>query len=154
SCADANYTVRLNTGLQDPVLGMSPIQFALEGLRHQLSQGAGSWSVEPGDRFTYYKLVDSVLPKGTGGHEKDFSDDLNVTLPGLVDRLGAEEAKVPFLRPELQKLQGNVEKAKKFAESDPPQAGKLLLAGLNAVENLISQVLQVRTLSPGAQKEL
>jgi len=154
SCADVNYTVRLNTGVQDPLLGMSPIQFALEGLRHQLSQGAGGWTVEPGDRFTYYKLVDSVLPKGIGGHEKDFSDDLNTTLPGLAERLGTEEAKVPFLRPELEKLQSDVEEAKKAAESDPAQTAKPLLAGVNAVGNLISQVLQVKTLSAGAQREL
>ena len=57
-----NYTIRLNTGHVNPLLGMSYIQFAMEGLRHQLSQGAGGWTVDPGDRYTYYKLVDSVLP--------------------------------------------------------------------------------------------
>ena len=63
TCPAENYTIRLNTGQVNPVLGMSYIQFAMEGLRHQLSQGAGGWSVEPGDRYTYYKLVDSVLPR-------------------------------------------------------------------------------------------
>jgi len=154
SCADPNYTIRLNTGVQDPVLGMSPIQFALEGLRHQLSQGAGAWTVEPGDRFTYYKLVDSILPKGTSGHEEDFSDDLNTTLPGLAERLGAEQSKVPFLKTELEKLQSYVQDAKKAADADPSQAAKPLLAGVNTAGNLISQILQVKTLSPAAQKEL
>lgn len=154
SCADENYTVRLNTGMKDPLLGMSPIQFALEGLRHQLSQGAGSWSVEPGDRFTYYKLVDSVLPKGTGKHEKDFSDGLDTTLPGLAARLGTEEAKVPFLRPELSKLQDEVDTAKKVAEGDPSQSVKPLLAGLNSVRSLIIQVIQTKGISINVQKEL
>src|SRR5436189_3826882 len=77
TCPAENYTVRLNTGATDPVLGMSYIQFAMEGLRHQLSQGAGGWSVEPGDRFTYYKLVESVLPPTVDGHEKDFFDGID-----------------------------------------------------------------------------
>jgi hypothetical protein len=152
TCGDANYTLRLNTGVQDPLLGMSPIQFAMEGLRHQLSQGAGAWTVEPGDRFAYYKLVDSV-PAGTGGHEKDFYDGLDASLPGLASRLGADEAKVSFLRPGLVKLQGNVEEAKKLA-GDPGQAVKPLLAGLDGTGDLIAEVLRTKTLSPETQKEL
>src|SRR5262249_49885043 len=75
-CPEA--TVKLNTGVVDPLLGKSYIQFAMDGLRHQLSQGAGAWTVEPGDRFTFYKLVDSVLPKRTGEDvkEKDFFDGI------------------------------------------------------------------------------
>ncbi|MGH9528407.1 MAG: PIG-L family deacetylase, partial [Terriglobales bacterium] len=69
TCPDENYTVRLNTGEFDPALGMSYAQFAMEGLRHQLSQGAGMWSIGTGPRYSYYKLVDSVLPKSTSGHE-------------------------------------------------------------------------------------
>src|SRR5438477_1292141 len=61
TCPAENYTVKLNTGQQDPQLGRSYVQFAMKGLRHQLSQGSGSWTVEPGDRFTHYKLVDSVI---------------------------------------------------------------------------------------------
>ena len=82
TCAAENYTVRLNTGHVNPLLGMSYIQFAMAGLRHQLSQGAGGWTVEPGDRYTYYKLVDSVLPPATDkdGHEKDFFDGIDTNL--------------------------------------------------------------------------
>src|SRR5882762_2056609 len=65
TCPAENYTVKMNTGQQDPQLGRSYVQFAMQGLKHQLSQGAGGWSVEPGDRFTYYKLVESVLPRTT-----------------------------------------------------------------------------------------
>jgi LmbE family N-acetylglucosaminyl deacetylase len=89
TCPSENYTVKLNTGVVDPLLGMSYVEFAMKGLKHQLSQGAGSWSVEPGDRFTYYKLVDSVLPPDANqnGHEKDFFDGIATNLPGLVTRL-------------------------------------------------------------------
>src|SRR5215469_1535479 len=154
NCGDANYTVRLNTGVKDPLLGMAPIQFAMEGLRHQLSQGAGGWTVEPGDRFTYYKLMDSVLATGTGGHEKDFSAGLDTSLPGLASRLGEEEKKVPFLRPGLVKLQGDVQEAKQLADEDPAKAAKPLLTGLGGVQDLISETLRTKALSAEAQKEL
>src|SRR6266571_683156 len=49
TCPAENYTVKLNTGEVSPALGMSYVQFAMQGLKHQLSQGAGGWSVEPGD---------------------------------------------------------------------------------------------------------
>ena len=95
TCPAENYTIRLNTGHVNPLLGMSYIQFAMEGLRHQLSQGAGGWSVEPGDRYTYYKLVDSVLPPTTDkdGHEKDFFDGIDTSLRSLSSGFDAAGAK-------------------------------------------------------------
>src|SRR5581483_11474764 len=76
TCPDADWTVKFNTGQSDPLLGTSYIQFAMQGLRHQMSQGAANWTVDPGDRFTFYRLVDSVIPSAAGkdGHEKDFFD--------------------------------------------------------------------------------
>ncbi len=64
-------------------------QFAMEGLRHQLSQGAGGWSVEAGDRYTYYKLIDSVLPSvaDKDGHEKDFFDGIDTRWEGLAPNI-------------------------------------------------------------------
>jgi LmbE family N-acetylglucosaminyl deacetylase len=92
SCPPENYTVRLNTGEQSPLLGVTYVQFAMEGLKHQLSQGAGGWSVDSGPHYTYYKLADSVVssPKDKDGHEKDFFDGIDVTLPGLASHLGGE----------------------------------------------------------------
>jgi len=113
TCDAANYTLRLNTGVVDPVLGASFIQFAMQGLRHQQSQGAANWTVEPGDRFTYYKLVDSVVesPKDKDGHEQDFFDGIDTTLPGLASRLGEEEKKVPGLRGELAEIKAEIDEA-------------------------------------------
>src|SRR5271165_4104281 len=107
SCDAGNYTVKLNTGKEDPLLGESYVQFAIEGLRHQESQALGGVSVPKGDRFAYYKLVDSVVdsPKDNDGHEQDFFDGVDTTLPGLADRLGDEEKKVPWLREQLSRLQ-------------------------------------------------
>src|SRR5437660_8907293 len=48
TCADENYTIKLNTGEEDPVLGMSYSQLAIEGLRHQESQGLGDLRIPSG----------------------------------------------------------------------------------------------------------
>src|SRR5215467_2323219 len=117
--ADDDYTVKLNIGEYSPLLGMSYTQFALEGLAHQTSQGTGGIRVPPGPRYTYYKLTDSTLPK-PAAHENDFLDGIDTSLAGLAARLGAEESKVPFLKPALESLQKHVDAANKaFSLQDP-----------------------------------
>lgn len=141
TCPAENYTVRLNTGDFSPTLGMSYVQFAVnEGLRHQLSQGAGGWSVEPGDRFAFYKLVDSALPPTTDkdGHEKDFFDGIDTSLPGLASRLGAE-ADVPFLRPALREIAEKI-KAASGASDHPDKASLPLLAALALLDSLVEHI--------------
>src|ERR1700732_226803 len=115
---------------------MSYIQFAMEGLRHQLSQGAGGWSVEPGDRYTYYKLVDSVLPPATDnyGHERDFFDGIDTSLQSLASGFDAAGVK------ELAKIQNNVAEAAKDAEKDPGSAAEPLLAVIYSLSRLENQV--------------
>jgi LmbE family N-acetylglucosaminyl deacetylase len=150
TCPAENYTVRLNVGEQNARLGMSYIQFALEGLRHQLSQGAGGWSVDPGPRYTYYKLVDSVLPPSTDkdGHEQDFFDGIDTSLPGLASRLGAEESKVPWLRSELLNLANRVEEAAQRSEKDSSDAAGPLFAALQNLDPLIGRVQSSQISSP------
>ena len=105
TCPDANWTLKFNTGERNDALGGSYIQFSMQGLRHQESQGAANWTVEPGDRFTFYKLVDSVIPSAANkdGHEKSFFDGIDTTLPGLSNQADAA-AKLPHLRSELQSI--------------------------------------------------
>lgn len=118
TCPDADWTVKFNTGERSPELGMSYVEFAMQGLRHQLSQGAANWTVDPGDRFTFYRLVDSVLPStlGKDGHEKSFLDGIDTTWPGLAARLGADEKKVPGLRQELAGIAEQVARASGVAK--------------------------------------
>jgi LmbE family N-acetylglucosaminyl deacetylase len=136
TCPPENYTVRLNTGHVNPSLGASYIQFAMDGLRHQLSQGAGGWSVDPGDRYTYYKLVDSVLSPDTDkdGHEKDFFDGIDTSLQSLSSEVDAAGAK------ELAKIETNVAEAAKNAEKDPTSAAAPLLSVIESLGRLENQV--------------
>jgi LmbE family N-acetylglucosaminyl deacetylase len=141
TCADENYTVKLNTGANDPVLGMSYAQFAMAGLKHQLSQGAGGWTLDPGDRFTFYKLVDSVLAAGTQsvGHEQNFFDGMDTSLAGLARRLGDDAARLPELHSQLADIE---EKTKQASgdEHNPAHAATPLLAALKSFSTLIDQV--------------
>ena len=143
TCDAAKYTLRLNTGVVDPVLGTLYIQFAMKGLRHQQSQGAANWTVEPGDRFTYYKLVDSVVesPKDKDGHEQDFFDGIDTTLPGLASRLGEEEKKVPWLRPALVGIKTKIDDATAAAEKDRFSARAPLGEAYGMVIRTYNQIL-------------
>src|SRR5215467_1029171 len=135
--ADEDYTVKLDTGEYSPILGMSYAQFALEGLAHQTSQGTGGIRVPPGHRYTYYKLMDSEPPRPPA-HESDFFDGMDTSLVGLAARLGADEAKVPFLRPALQSLQKHVDEASKlFSMREPSASAPPLLAGRAETVTLI-----------------
>ena len=131
TCPDANWTVKLNTGEPSEDLGGSYVQFAMQGLRHQLSQGAANWNVDPGDRFTFYKLVDSIEPAklDKDGHEKDFFDGIDTSLPGLAARFGTEESKVPRLRQELSAIAGEVIDASEKAKGTDSSAAAAPLVG-------------------------
>lgn len=151
--ADEDYTVKINIGEYSPLLGMSYTQFALEGLAHQTSQGTGGIRVPPGNRYTYYKLMDSTTPKPTG-HEEGFFDGIDTSLVGLAGRLGAEESKVPFLRPGLEFLGKQVDEAwKSFSLENPGATAQPLLQGSFGALRLIQQV-EDSALSPAVKTDL
>ena len=155
TCDPANYTVKLNTGKEDPLLGDSYVGFAIEGLRHQRSQALGSVSIPKGDRFAHYKLVDSVVesPGDKDAHEQDFFEGIDATLPGLALRLGDEEKKVPWLHEQLSQIQQQVAEAKQNADSDSAKSALALLRARKAADDLLQRVPQ-SSLSAGAKKLL
>src|SRR6266567_3616185 len=114
TCSDADWTLKLNTGEKSAELGMGYVQFAMQGLQHQMSQGAANWTIDPGDRFTFYRLVDSVVPStlGKDGHEKSFFDGIDTTLPGLKERLVIEGKIDPRIPEGLKKIASDVAEAK------------------------------------------
>ena len=156
TCADENFTVKLNTGEPSEALGMSYVQFAVEGLRHQQSQGAAGWTIPAGPRYTFYKLVDSVLPAPTSKdkHETDFFDGIDTSLAALASRLGPEESSVPFLRPALTRLQKDVDDATKAAATTPGSAAPPLLDGYQTTSDLIAKTSKADHLSADARATL
>jgi len=134
TCDADKYTVKLNTGKPDPVLGMSYVQFALKGLQHQQSQGLGGVSIPNGDRFTFYKLVDAVPEslmtsgKDKDGHEADFFDGIDTSLAAR------SEGQDLRLRAELERIQEKVDTFEKL--TDPITLAKSLDGAAEMVEPL------------------
>ncbi len=156
TCPDADWTLKLNTGERSAELGMSYIQLAMQGLRHQMSQGAANWTVDPGDRFTFYRLVDSMLPSALdkNGHEKNFFDGIDTTWPELAARLGAEERKVPRLRPELTEIAKHIAAATAAAKSNDMTIAATPLVKVVAELNRVSSELRASTLSAAAKVDV
>jgi LmbE family N-acetylglucosaminyl deacetylase len=154
TCADENWTVQLNTGADDPALGMSYAQFAMEGLRHQMSQGAGGWTLPSGPHYSFYKLIESTLPQNAeadkGKHESGFFDGIDTTITGLAASIGTEEADAPFLKPALIELQGKIAKV---VHASGPTMVSPLLEGWGIVGKLISQINGSK-LSAAAREDL
>jgi len=140
--ANEDWTIKLETSQYDPLLGQTYVQFAWKGLKHQLSQGAGGWTLPEGERFSYYTLIDSagITPPAAGAHEKDFFDGIDTSLPALAGRLGKDEAAVPWLRPQLQAIAKSVDDATTAADKDRQSAGAPLLKGLSLTRSLIARV--------------
>jgi len=141
--------VQLKTDTVDPLLGTSCAQFAMEGLRHQLSQGAGQWRLSSGPHFSYYRLAEVAAgPVKTELAQKDFFDGIDVTLAGLAARLGGEEAKAPFLGPALAEIERAV------TDAVIPHSRTLsLLKGRKRTADLMQQI-QKSALSEPAKVEL
>ncbi len=136
-----SYTVALDTGADNSELGMSYRQFAMQGLKHQLSQGAGNWSVTPGPYLTRYLLVDSAMPGAADGegHEKDFFDGIDTSLDGLAGRLAPGE-NAPWLRRELHEISARIDAATEASQRAPEDAVAPLLEGLARVNSLLRQI--------------
>jgi LmbE family N-acetylglucosaminyl deacetylase len=150
-----DWNVELETSQVDPVLGESYVQFAWKGLQHQLSQGAGTWRLDDRRRTSYYKLIDSALPTMpvSNTHEKDFFDGMDATLPGLASRLGTNEKKAPWLRPELDSIAKLIDEATMATDSDPQSAGSPLLQGLARTRGLTAKI-QSSQLSAAEKSDL
>jgi hypothetical protein len=148
--------LKLNTGEKNADLGMGYVQFAMQGLRHQMSQGAANWTIDPGDRFTFYRLVDSVVPSTVGkdGHEKSFFDGIDTTWAGLAAGLGAEEKKVPRLRQELTEIAKQVADASTAAKGTDASSAAAPLMKVVAGLNRVSSEARASALSAAAQRDL
>ncbi len=156
TCPDPDWTLKLNTGEKSAELGMGYVQFAMQGLRHQMSQGAANWTIDPGDRFTFYRLVDSVVPStlGKDGHEKSFFDGIDMTWPGLAARLGTEEKKIPRLHQELAEIAKRIAEATEDTKGNDISSATSPLVKVVAELNRISGELRASTLSAAAKLDL
>ncbi len=154
--ANEDWTVVEDVGAYDPLLGASYAQLAWQGLSHQRTQGVGQVQPDPGSRPVYYRRIDgtpaaAVLDaegrvetpyhEGRVPAEKGFFDGIDTSLPSIAARLGAEEAKAPFLRPGLAALAREIgEAAGAFDAARPERCAAPLARALSEIEPLIAKL--------------
>lgn len=112
---DSEWTVRVDSGLYDPLLGMTYAELGREGMRNHRSQGAGSAIARPGPAVRHYRLLASEV--GAAVREDSFFERLEIPLPKQVTAAVADVAE-------------------SFTDVNPAAAIPDLLRGLQAVRAL------------------
>jgi LmbE family N-acetylglucosaminyl deacetylase len=112
-----DWTVAVDAGVYDPMLGRSYAQMAREGLRFQRSQGAGSGIMGPGPALRHYKLLASEV--GMADKEDGFFERLNLSI-----------TQYPEIERHVKEAQA------RFSPGDPAASAAALAQGLQAVRRL------------------
>jgi LmbE family N-acetylglucosaminyl deacetylase len=136
--------VEVPEGDYDPVLGMSYVQIAREGLGFQKSQTGGGMIPKAGAVNTSYHRYGSVTP--TEDKEKSFFDGIDVSLMGIATL--ATDGKQGFLGTGLKRVNELVESAMtNFSAAHPENIAPQLAEGLKETQKLIEQVKRSRLLA-------
>jgi LmbE family N-acetylglucosaminyl deacetylase len=136
--------VEVPEGDYDPVLGMSYVQIAREGLGFQKSQTGGGMIPKAGAVNTSYHRYGSVTP--TEDKEKSFFDGIDVSLMGIATL--ATDGKQGFLGTGLKRVNELVESAMtNFSAAHPENIAPQLAEGLKETQKLIEQVKRNRLLA-------
>ena len=94
--ANEDWTLKIDAGAYDPVLGESYSNLARLGLSFQRSQNSGRFTSQPGPSVSYYKRLQSIVD--APAREASFFDGIDTTVSGLYKALrkpapaGAESA--------------------------------------------------------------
>jgi LmbE family N-acetylglucosaminyl deacetylase len=124
------WTIQVNPGEYDPVLGDSYHSIARLGLSFQRSQTGGRFNPQPGPVPSYYRRLQSTVE--APAKETSFFDGIDTTVPGLYRALG----KTPPAGADtvLAAIEREIEAAvKSFAFTDPSASASALARALAAV---------------------
>ncbi len=136
--------VEVPEGDYDPVLGMSYVQIAREGLGFQKSQTGGGMIPKAGAVNTSYHRYGSVAP--AEDKEKSFFDGIDVSLMGIATL--ATDGKQGFLGTGLKRVNELVESAMtNFSAAYPEKIAPQLAEGLKETQKLIEQVKTSRLIA-------
>ena len=86
---DEDWTIRVDPGQYDPVIGDSYQNFSRLGLSFQRSQNSGRYVPQAGAAPGYYKRLQSLVD--APAKEKTFFDGIDTTIPGIYRALRHEE---------------------------------------------------------------
>jgi LmbE family N-acetylglucosaminyl deacetylase len=131
-----DWTIRVDAGEYDPVVGDSYQSFARRGLSFQRSQNSGRVSQQPGPAVSYYKRLNSAID--APAKERSFFDGIDTTLPGLFKALrrtppAGAEALLTAIDREIQAAVHD------FRFDDPSAAAPALARALAATRTALRQ---------------
>lgn len=136
--------VEVPEGDYDPVLGMSYVQIAREGLGYQKSQTGGGMIPKAGAVNTSYHRYASVGP--AEDKEKSFFDGIDVSLMGIASL--TTDGQQGFLGTGLKRVNELVESAMtNFSAAHPEKIAPQLAEGLKETQQLIEQVKTSRLIA-------
>lgn len=129
--------VEIPEGTYDPVLGMSYVQIAREGLGFQKSQNGGGFIPKAGQVLSGYHRFASVIP--ALDQEGSFFDGIDISLLGLATLATGGDA--GFLKGGLARINSAIEEAMaQFSAGQPERTAPSLAAGLKETVALLEQV--------------
>ena len=129
--------VSVPEGNYDPVLGMSYVQIAREGLGYQKSQTGGGMIPKAGALDSTYHRYGALM--SVPDKEASFFDGIDTSLAGIASL--APGGKADFLLPGLKELNAQVEAAiADYSAGQPEKIAPKLAGGWKATEALIQQV--------------
>ena len=135
--ANEDWTIQVDAGEYDPVLGDSYQSFARLGLSFQRSQNSGRVSRHPGPALSYYKRLRSIVdapPK-----EQTFFDGIDITIGGLYRAL--RKAPPTGAGDLLTAIEKHLQTARDtFAFNEPSLAAPALARALNATRRASTQL--------------
>ena len=132
-----DWTIRVDAGEYDPVLGDSYQSLARLGLSFQRSQNSGRFSGQPGPAVSYYKRLQSLVD--APAKEKTFFDGIDTAVPGLYGAL--RKTAPPGADGLLSAIDREIRSAfDTFSFTDPSAAAPALARALAATRAAVKQL--------------
>jgi LmbE family N-acetylglucosaminyl deacetylase len=145
-----DFNVEFDTGTRDETLGISYAELAMQGLRHQESQGAADWTVSPGPHWTRYQLKNRIPQLNPAAKEQDLFDGIDISLPSLFQRLDPDDQQsLPWLKDALAEIAGKINAASK--EKDMASAAKPLLTAATQMDSVFRLLEAAKISAPGRE---
>jgi LmbE family N-acetylglucosaminyl deacetylase len=137
------YTLKIDTGAYDPLLGQTYRELASAGYGMHRSQSVGRARPAHGQSFSYLRLVESVAPKVE--NEKSIFDGLDTSIVGIgAGNLAAQET--------LRNVQDQVEMAiRDFDARKPWLIVRHLVEGARQLREVVKTYYQY-SMKPGDKK--
>ena len=137
------YTLKIDTGVYDPLLGQTYRELASAGYSMHRSQSAGQTRPARGQSFSYLRLVESVAPKVE--NEKSIFDGLDTSIVGIA-------AGNPAAQETLRITQDQVEMAiRDFDARKPWMIVRHLVEGARQLRKVVKTYYQ-NSMKPADQK--